>query len=180
MLEDANSGRAERRIEGVPNRNLDNVKWLSEREMTAWRALLNTTTGLLATLDQELQAEHGLSLAEYEVLVIAAEHGDDGVRMQDLAGLVRLSPSGATRRIDGMVRRDLVARRTCPSDRRGFNVVLTAHGRRCLETAAPTHVRGVRAHFVDRLTERQLANIASALSAIEIDREAAAGGCDSA
>ena len=37
--------------------------------MRSWRALIQTTTGLLATLDNELQAEHGLSLGEYEVLV---------------------------------------------------------------------------------------------------------------
>jgi DNA-binding MarR family transcriptional regulator len=163
-----------RRGPGTPG----TVEWLSDSEMAAWRALLNTTTGLLATLDQELQAEHGLSLAEYEVLVIVSEHGEHGVRMQDLAAMVHLSPSGATRRIDGMVRRGFVIRGRCPTDRRGYNVALTDAGREQLEAAAPTHVRGVRAHFVDRLSERQLANIASALSKIDIDDRAAAGGCD--
>jgi hypothetical protein len=38
----------------------------------------------------------------------------------------------------------------------------------------------VRAHFVDQLTERQLANLASALAAVVVDRDAAAGGCDEA
>jgi len=38
----------------------------------------------------------------------------------------------------------------------------------------------VRAHFVDQLTEQQLANIASALAAVDVDRVAAAGGCDEA
>jgi hypothetical protein len=41
-------------------------------------------------------------------------------------------------------------------------------------------VRGVREHFIDRLTERQLANLASALSAVTIDDARAAGGCDDA
>ena len=98
--------------------------------------------------------------------------------MQDLAAMVHLSPSGATRRIDGMVRRGFVIRGRCPTDRRGYNVALTDAGREQLEAAAPTHVRGVRAHFVDRLSERQLANIASALSKVDIDDRAAAGGCD--
>jgi hypothetical protein len=56
--------------------------------------------------------------------------------------------------------------------------VLTEKGVLRLNEAAPTHVRGVRAHFVDQLTERQLANLASALSAVVVDRQAAAGGCD--
>ena len=68
--------------------------------MHAWRTLLDTATGLLATLDQELQAEHGLSLAEYEVLVVVSEQGEEGLRMQDLAGTLHLSASGATRRVD--------------------------------------------------------------------------------
>jgi DNA-binding MarR family transcriptional regulator len=154
--------------------------WLSEPEMRAWRTLLNVTTGVMATLDGELRAEHGLSLGEYEVLVHLSEAPDHSIRMTDLAAGLRLSPSGITRRIDGLVRNGLVERRQCPSDRRGSNAVLTPEGLLRLRTAAPTHVRGVRAHFVDQLSERQLANLASALSAVVVDRDAAAGGCDEA
>jgi DNA-binding MarR family transcriptional regulator len=156
----------------------DVVQWLSEPEMRAWRTLLDAATGLLATLDQELQREHGLSLAEYEVLVIVSEAGEHGVRMHDLAGMLHLSPSGVTRRVDAMVRRGMVARRQCPSDRRGSYAVLTDDGWARLRQAAPTHVRGVRAHFVDRLSPRQLANLTNALSSVDVDDAAAAGGCD--
>jgi DNA-binding MarR family transcriptional regulator len=168
----------------VPGRATDTeqrpetVEWLTPTEMKAWRTLLDVATGLLATLDQELQSAHGLSLAEYEVLVVLSDRGDEGVRMQDLAGMLHLSPSGATRRIDGMVRRGLVARRQCPTDRRGSYAVLTEDGSTRLRDAAPTHVRGVRAHFIDRLSERQLTNVTNALGAIDLDEAAAAGGCD--
>ena len=153
-------------------------KWLSEREMRAWQALIEVTSGVMATLDNELQAEHGLSIGEYEVLVHLSDAPDHSLRMTDLASRLRLSPSGITRRIDGLVRDGLVERRQCPSDRRGSNAVLTDEGMSRLSSAAPTHVRGVRAHFLDQLSERQLANLASALSAVVIDRDAAAGGCD--
>ena len=142
--------------------------WLSEPEMRSWRALIEVTTGVLATLDTELRAEHGLSLGEYEVLVHLSEEPDHSLRMTDLAGRLRLSPSGITRRIDGLVRAGLVERRQCPSDRRGSNAVLTPEGLGRLDAAAPTHVRGVRVHFVDQLTERQLANLEAAL--VERDR----------
>jgi DNA-binding MarR family transcriptional regulator len=159
-------------------RRTEAVAWLTPTEMKAWRTLLDAATGLLATLDQELQSGHGLSLAEYEVLVVLSERGQEGVRMQDLAGMLHLSPSGATRRIDSMVRRGLVARRQCPTDRRGSFAVLTEAGSARLREAAPTHVRGVRAHFIDRLSERQLASVTNALAAIDVDEAAAAGGCD--
>lgn len=153
-------------------------RWLTPPEMRAWQALLDVSTGVLAALDGELQREHGLSLGEYEVLVHLSDTPGHSLRMTDLAERLKLSPSGITRRVDGLVREGLVERVQCPSDRRGSNAVLTEKGVLRLNEAAPTHVRGVRAHFVDQLTERQLANLASALSAVVVDREAAAGGCD--
>jgi DNA-binding MarR family transcriptional regulator len=146
--------------------------------MTAWRALISSTTGLLATLDNELQGAHGLSLAEYEVLVRLSEAPEHSLRMTDLATSLHLSPSGMTRRIDALVKTGMVERRQCPTDRRGSNAVLTALGMKRLRDAAPTHVEGVRRHFVDRLSDRQLSNLASALANITVDDDAAAGGCD--
>ncbi len=156
------------------------VPWLSEPEMQCWRALISVTTGVLGALDSELQAEHGLSLGEYEVLVHLSEEPEHSLRMTDLAGRLHLSPSGITRRIDGLERAGLVERRQCPSDRRGSNAVLTDEGMRRLAAAAPTHVRGVRAHFIDQLGEQEIAALATALASVHVDRAAAAGGCDEA
>ena len=87
---------------------------------------IQSSTGLLALLDNELQAEHGLTLGDYEVLIYLSEAPDHAIRMSELAGRLHLSPSGITRRIDGLVKGGLVERRPCPSDRRGSNAVLTA------------------------------------------------------
>ena len=35
-----------------------------------------------------------------------------------------------------------------------------------------------RAHFVDQLSARQLANLEAALASVHVDQDAAAGGCD--
>ena len=155
-------------------------QWLTAPERRAWLTLIDVTTAVMATLDLELRAEHGLSIGDYEVLARLSEAPGHSVRMTDLAAHLKLSPSGITRRIDGLVRDGLVERQPCPSDRRGSNAVLTEKGFLRLQEAAPTHVRGVRAHFVDQLSDRQLADIASALSAVVLDRDAAAGGCDEA
>ncbi|HWS45480.1 MAG TPA: MarR family transcriptional regulator [Acidimicrobiia bacterium] len=156
------------------------VRWLTESEMTAWRDLIRTTTGLLAVLDNELQAAHGLTLGDYEVLARLSEAPDHALRMSDLAAQLHLSPSGITRRIDGLVRAGHVERRRCPSDRRGSNAVLTKTGLQTLRRAAPTHVRGVREHFIDRLSPEALGNLAGALADVEVDPSLAAGGCDEA
>lgn len=146
--------------------------------MRAWRAYIETALTLLATLDNELQAEHGLSAGDYEVLMNLSEAENDALRMTDLASRLHLSPSGITRRIDGLVKSGLVERKRCEDDRRGSYAVLSDTGRKVLEKAAPTHVRGVRRHFIDRLNEEELESLALALSKIHIDPSAAAGGCD--
>ena len=95
MADGASSQVAGAQVAGpVPN-------WLSETEQRSWRTLIDVTTGVLATLDNELRAQHGLSLGEYEVLVHLSEAPEGSLRMTDLAGALRLSPSGITRRIDG-------------------------------------------------------------------------------
>ncbi len=156
------------------------VRWLTEPEMDAWRSLIQASTGILAMLDNELQAEHGMSMGDYEVLHFLSQGPDHAVRMSELAATLHLSPSGITRRIDGLVKSGLVERRPCPSDRRGSNAVLTPLGLKALTTAAPTHVRGVREHFIDRLDATRLAELARVLSAIDVDEQLAAGGCDEA
>ena len=155
-------------------------QWLSEPEMLAWRRLVGSTTALLAVLDNELQAEHGLSLGDYEVLAHLSEAPGRAIRMSELADRLHLSPSGITRRVDGLVRNGLVERQRCPNDRRGANAVLTALGAKTLKAAAPTHLRGVREYFVDRLGPEDLDRLATLLTAIAVDDARAAGGCDAA
>lgn len=143
--------------------------WLDDVEMRAWLALLRAHASLVAKLDRELLEEHGLSLGDYEVLAFLSEAPDDRLRMCDLAPFVRVSPSALTRRIDSLERAGLVARERCDADARVVFAVLTTAGRRLLEAVAPTHVRGVREHLIDRLDRRQLAAIAKALEPIGRD-----------
>jgi DNA-binding MarR family transcriptional regulator len=120
----------------------------------------------MAELENELEAAHGLSLGEYAVLVELSEAPDQRLRMSELAAHLHLSPSGLTRRLDLLVGEGLVARETCPSDRRAVYAVLTSLGRERLETAAPDHVAGVRRHLIDRLDEEQLVQLAEALERV--------------
>src|SRR5438105_2583473 len=96
--------------------------------MEIWLGFLQFSTTLMAKLDEEMKATHGLSMPDYEVLAYLSEAPERRMRMTELAARLRLSPSGLTRRLDGLVKSGLVARETCPSDRRGTNAVLTAHG----------------------------------------------------
>jgi DNA-binding MarR family transcriptional regulator len=145
------------------------VKWLDEREQRAWRLLVSTSHRLHAVLDIELRQAHQLALADYEVLVMLSEAPDQRLRMAELARALYLTPSGLTRRIDGLVAEGLVDRERCDTDRRGFNAVLTTAGRKVLDAAAPTHVEGVRRHFIELLSDRQLTHLSKALEAASTD-----------
>ncbi len=136
--------------------------------MAAWQGLISTQARLMAALDEELADAHGLSLAEYEVLVHLSDAPEGARRMSELASLALVSPSGLTRRVDGLAAKGLICRQSCPSDRRGSLAVLTEEGRRRLVEAAPTHVAGVRRHLVDRLSPSELAVMAEALGRVAL------------
>jgi DNA-binding MarR family transcriptional regulator len=142
------------------------TQWLDAVEQRAWRALVGTTNRLTAVLDEELQRDVGMPMAEYEVLVILSEMPDRRLRMSSLAEWLHLSPSGLTRRLDRMVRLGLVTREQCAADRRGSFAVLTDLGLARLQEAAPHHLRSVRTHFVDRLSRADLRIITETLAKV--------------
>jgi len=146
--------------------------WLDPLEQRAWRSLVQATSRLDAVLDAELLAAHHLPLADYAVLVVLSEAEGRRLRMHELADRLHLSPSGLTRRIDRLTRAGLVDRQRCATDGRGMFAALREQGLRRLEEAAPTHVAGVRRHFVDRLDRTALETLASALERVaEPDRK---------
>lgn len=131
------------------------VRWLNTREMRAWRGYIETIGDLQNALESDL-SDVGLAVGDYQVLVYLSEREDERMRMCDLATMLHLSPSGLTRRLDGLVRMGAVAREPSPEDRRATLAVLTPSGRRLLEKVAPRHVMSVRKHFIDALTPQQL------------------------
>jgi DNA-binding MarR family transcriptional regulator len=141
------------------------TKWLNDIEMAAWLTYISTVDPLRAALDADLQP-HGLTLGDYEVLAFLSEHDDHRMRMTELAGLLRLSPSGLTRRIDGLVRQGYVERVSCPSDRRVAYSSLTDAGFARLKEIAPVHVASVRRHFLQALDTEQMETIAAVFCAI--------------
>lgn len=129
---------------------------LSAAELAAWRGLLAVHSSMIARLDAELEREHGLPLSWYEVLLHLAEAPDGSLRMGELADRLFLSRSGLTRLIDRLVKAGLVEREACESDRRGYFARLTEMGRVRFMQARPTHLRGVREHFLSKLGRRDL------------------------
>lgn len=125
--------------------------------IAAWRNFLTAHARITRRLDDELQAAHGMSLAEYDALLQIAHAPGRRVRMNVLAERVILSRSGVTRLVDRLEAAGSVARAACASDARGQEAVLTQLGLDRLRRAAPTHLDGVRRYFLDRLDADDLA-----------------------
>jgi DNA-binding MarR family transcriptional regulator len=141
--------------------------WLDDEEMRAWRGLVEVYADLQAALEADLVSGFGIDGGDYGVLVNLSEAPDHRLRMCDLAARLHLSPSGLTRRLDGLVKAGYVAREPSEHDRRVTLAVLTDGGRATLEAAAPVHVAGVRANFVDHLSRAQLRQLGAAFEALQ-------------
>ncbi len=142
------------------------TRWLDSEEMRAWRGLVEGVADLRAALDADLEAAFGLDEGDYAVLVNLSEAPGGRMRMCDLAERLHLSPSGLTRRLDGLVKCGLVDREPSPDDRRVTLAVLTDAGTATLVTAAPVHVAGVRRLLIDRLTREQIRVIGEVFDAV--------------
>jgi DNA-binding MarR family transcriptional regulator len=147
-------------------RDVDDVRWLSEDEQRAWRVYLAASKLLEEQLGRDLQRAHGLTINDYEILARLSESPGRRMRMTDLAERCLLSKSRLSHQITRMEHAGLVRREVCPSDRRGAFAVLTDEGMTRLERAAPTHVEGVRQHFLDRLTPDEVSALSGAFGKV--------------
>ncbi|MBO0827802.1 MAG: MarR family transcriptional regulator [Streptosporangiales bacterium] len=145
---------------------MEEPRWLDEDEQRIWRSYLLGHARLNELLDRDLREHHDLSLAEYEVLVRLSEAGDRSMRMAELAEFSNQSRSRLSHTVDRLARDGLVARNTCDDDRRGVWAILTDAGFRRLAEAACTHVRGVRAYFVDAVRGEDYRALGRAFDAI--------------
>jgi DNA-binding MarR family transcriptional regulator len=135
-------------------------------EVRAWRRFLLAHTRVLSRLDADLVADCDMTLAEFEVLSHLAEAPERQLRMNELAELARLSPSGLTRRFDALARRGWVARARCDDDRRGVLAQLSDDGFDAFSAATPVHDRGVRDYFLDVLDTSSVPVMADMMGAL--------------
>jgi DNA-binding MarR family transcriptional regulator len=152
----------------------DGTNWLSDEEQRTWRGLVQLILELQSEQEHALVDAHGITEGEYGVLVSLSEAQDRRLRMCDLAATLRLSPSGLTRRIDGLAKQGFVTREASSCDRRSMYAVLTDAGMAKLESAAPTHVQAVRRSLIDHLSPEEIRTLGDVLDRARASRALAA------
>jgi DNA-binding MarR family transcriptional regulator len=135
---------------------------ISAEHLRAWRAVLSVQSAVVARVERAL-AEAGLPpLAWYDVLWALRSAPRGRLRMGALAGHVTISRGGLTKLVDRLEGAGLLVREPCPTDRRGFDAVLTAKGRGVLRQIWPVYER-VLIESLAPLTESEAAATAATL-----------------
>jgi DNA-binding MarR family transcriptional regulator len=145
---------------------MEDTRWLDEEEGRIWRSFIEAHARVVHALDQALKQQSGLSIDDYEVLVVLSEAPAHRMRMVALSERLLHSQSRLTQRVDRLVKRGWVRREPCQDDRRGTLALLTAEGLAVLESAAPGHVGRVRSLVIDLIEPDERAVMARVLAHI--------------
>ena len=136
---------------------------LHDERLTLAGLFFEAHAGLTSILERRLEADSGLTVQWFEVLLRLARSPEGRLRMSDLTAQVTLTPSGLTRAVDRLEAAGLVERQACPTDRRGFNAVLTKKGQARIEAAVPAHITHLDELFTGVLDADERAQLEHAL-----------------
>jgi DNA-binding MarR family transcriptional regulator len=153
---------------------------LSAQELTAdtglqaFIRLLRAHAAVTRELSARLEAKHGLTLSDFDVLVQLYYAPERALRRIDLARSVLLTASGITRLLGGLEREGWVEKRACASDARVTYAALTEEGARRFEAAQRTHLADVEELFSSQFDLEERAVLHELLGRLPL---ATAGAC---
>lgn len=120
---------------------------LDQKELDAYRALIESGDLLQQLVDRQLRRAVGISRAQFEILARVTAR-PEGVRMSELAESSVLSKSGMTYRVAQLEKMGMLERIGDPADERGVIARATPAGAALISKALPGHVDLVREAFL--------------------------------
>ena len=145
----------------------------SDREHTAWRAFYELQEVLRSRIEQHLQADSGLSHADYTVLAVLSEADSHRLRAIELGQRLGWEKSRLHHQLTRMCKRGLVGRSS--GEGRAVYVTITSAGLSALGTAVPFHRQHVRHLVLDKISPEQLDEL-GAISRTLLDGLQRSGG----
>ena len=130
-------------------------------EKELWRSFYVMRRQLELTLERRLQADAGISGADYEILVALANEPSQRLRAGQIGDIIGWEKSRVSHQISRMEQRDLVKRAECGDDARGVWVMLTDEGGQAVQGAAADRAEAVRQYFFDLLDDDEKRVLAS-------------------
>ena len=139
---------------------------LDPAELGAYFALIEVSSLLRHTVEQQLKEAGGLSYVQFQLLATLGDAADGSRRMTDLADGVVYSRSGLTYQ-DGLLEQaGLVTRSPSADDERGVTVTITDAGRDVLARVFPGHVEVLQQLFLDPLSAQDVGVLADVLGRV--------------
>lgn len=133
---------------------------MSEQQVRAWYAYMKVQLRLRYEMNRQLQADSGLSLPDYDVLVALTSEPTATMRVAALATRLGWERSRTSHHVRRMRDRGLLETGAAADDRRATDVGLTTEGWRALHAATPSHVELVKSVFLDALDGPDLDRLA--------------------
>ena len=135
---------------------------------TAFVRFLRAHAAVTRQLSARLEADHGLTLSDYDVLVQLYYAPERALRRVDIARAVLLTASGITRLLDGLERGGWVEKRACESDARVSYAVLTDAGVAKFEAAQRSHRADIEELFASRFSLEEREQLAELLDRLPL------------
>jgi DNA-binding MarR family transcriptional regulator len=145
---------------------------LDPQDWVVWRDLTRMRHSVERALEQRLQRDAGLSLADFEILHALSLTNGGRLRAGALADATGWEKSRISHQVRRMVDRGLLSRAECPTDARGTWVVLADPGADAFATASCGYVEVLQTQFFDRIQPDQKQALGSVASCIAASFEA--------
>ena len=139
---------------------------LDPTELGAYFALIEVSSLLRHTVEQQLKEAGGLSYVQFQLLATLGDAADGSRRMTDLADGVVYSRSGLTYQVGLLEQAGLVTRSPSADDERGVTVTITDAGRDVLARVFPGHVEVLQQLFLDPLSSQDVGVLADVLGRV--------------
>ncbi|MEO1607516.1 MAG: MarR family transcriptional regulator [Pseudomonadota bacterium] len=110
----------------------------SKERLRLWLRLLKATRTIEATLRERLRDEFSTTLPRFDVMAALSRY-DEGLKMSQLSGVLRVSNGNVTGIVDRLADDGLLVRVPVPGDRRASVVRLTKRGLQEFERQAAEH-----------------------------------------
>lgn len=131
----------------------------SKERLRLWLRILRAARAVETDLRERLRTEFETTLPRFDVMAALSRH-DQGLKMSELSGVLRVSNGNVTGIVDRLVDDGLMVRIAVPGDRRASRVRLTQKGREEFARQAAAHEGWINAMLEDFSAEE-----AAALSA---------------
>jgi DNA-binding MarR family transcriptional regulator len=140
------------------------AKPAGSRAELVWEGISRAHCTMAAAIEKDMLPKAGIALGWYEVLSHLSQAPDGRLRFQDLARVVGISDSGASRRLNQMLKAGLIERISCPSDRRGVYAHMTAKGKTTYAKAHAVFVHSLERNLANQLEPGEAELVNAALS----------------